>query len=142
MYVSPMGVAEQQREEERLYREYLPEILEAIQRGDELVRVAGGIAERSGIDARTSYRWVQYTEQNLDRSRKRLAVGGLVPLWIGILTIVVEAVGVALGHIAATAPGVIAVAAAAVALIVVGMLLLRDLRGRSVARVRGAEETD
>lgn len=136
-----MGIAEQQREEERLYRQHLPEILDAIKRGDEMVGVAREIAERSGVDERITYRWVQFVEQNLDRTRKRLAVAGLVPLWVGILIVVVTGVGVSLGHLGATAPGTIAAGGGGGALIVIGVLFLRDLRGRSATRVRDAADT-
>ena len=139
VYPSRMGVVERQREEERLYREHLPEILEAIQRGDEMVGVARSIAERSGVDERTTYRWVQFTEQNLDRNRKRLAIRGLIPLWGGILAIVVVVIGVALGHLVLTSPGVIAITVAAVVGIGAGVLLLRDLQGRAVGRVLDTE---
>lgn len=81
-----MTIAEQERANRRIFREVVARIAAAVTAGDNLAALASSIAEDRGIEARTVYRWVQHTERELERARRRRAAVLLVPLWLGALS--------------------------------------------------------
>jgi hypothetical protein len=80
-----MTIAEKQRQEQQLYEKHLDEIVAAIQRGDDGIGVSTELAEATGIDQKTVYKWYRITEDRIEAYQK-LHVGVLAGvMWIGIL---------------------------------------------------------
>ncbi|MFO8043788.1 MAG: hypothetical protein R6U25_11335 [Alkalispirochaeta sp.] len=99
-----MTVAEQQRQEQELYRSLLPEIVDGIRRNEERVALSERVlqelpADTAGVDQQLLYRWIQLTEEKLEMQRKRAAALLAGVMWIGVLAVVVPVVGVLLGRL-------------------------------------------
>ncbi|MFP4211362.1 MAG: hypothetical protein ACLFR8_08980 [Alkalispirochaeta sp.] len=128
-----MGIAEEQRRLEAVYRTLLPEIVAVVSRRDEPVAAAETLAERGGVDTKTAYRWITLTEQELDGARRRQVIVALIPLWGGILTALITGVLILTGRVGLGDTGVI-VAGAAALLAVIGSIALLVHVGERSAR--------
>jgi hypothetical protein len=129
-----MGIAEEQRKQEQVYRELLPEIVDVVSRRDEQVEAAEDISRRVGVDTRTVYRWITLTEQELDRARRRRVIVTLIPLWGGILAIVATGVLLFAGRIDVGSPGTIVVGILAVVAVAGATASLVGVGERSARR--------
>ena len=129
-----MSIAQKEREERTAYRRVLPSIIEALIEATEPVALSETVAEESGVDQRTAYRWIQLTEEAADKRRKRDAILLVVALWLGVLGAVAVAVGRLTTRFAFGIGPSVAVVAAAGLLIVAAALRLRNLKGRSYRR--------
>ncbi len=89
-----MTIAEQQREEARIYREMVPRIVESLLTGEEPVGASQRLAEQFEMDRALVYKWFQLTEADLERHRKKYAWRHVIPLWVaaaGMAALVVAA---------------------------------------------------
>ena len=80
-----MSRAEEIRAEQEKASAANPIIIEGLRKKQEPVEIAHEISRQFDLDDRTAYRWVVLTEETFDRSRRRIATGGLVLLWVGFL---------------------------------------------------------
>jgi len=140
-----MGIAEEQRKQEQVYRELLPEIVAVVTGGDEPVAAAAGLAERGGVDTKTAYRWITLTEQELEGARRRQVIVALIPLWGGILTVLAAGVLILTGRAGAGDTGVIAAGVVAIVAVIGSIAFLVRVGERSARRwlrqhTEGAEE--
>ena len=96
-----MSRSQSLQEEQERALEAREEIVQALRLSTDTREISQTVAERYGVDDRKAYRWVMYTEQEYERNRRRIAVGGLILLWVGIILLVA---GVTLGVFGVTAP--------------------------------------
>lgn len=89
-----MTIAEREREHSRLYRRALPWIVDGLSQGQEPVSIAHLCSEKTGLSERDTFRWVQATEEAVERYRRRRAVFMVVPIWIGGLTVTAASLAV------------------------------------------------
>lgn len=129
-----MGIAEEQRALDKTYRAALPEIVRMIQENAERVAASTSLVERYGIEAKTAFRWLQITEEELEAERKRRALALVAPLWIAILGAIVLVGFLVTGGIAWLDP-ITGVAFIAILSVVFGVALrLRGHRERVFQR--------
>lgn len=97
-----MTVAERERKEKAIYRGVAPSIIEGLAAGESSVDLSDRIkseaealpaAQEISLDQRLVFRWIQWTEEQLESSRRRAAVKLVVPLWIGVAAVVVALLG-------------------------------------------------
>jgi hypothetical protein len=87
-----MTISQQERQRRELYQDVRPEIVAGIRAGADTVELAQQLAGRTGVPLQEVYRWVQHTEDWVDRDRRRRAMATAVPLWIGGVLLVTAAV--------------------------------------------------
>lgn len=134
-----MTVAEQQRQQQELYRHLLPEIVDAIQQNEERVTLSERLLQRASqdevnVDQQLLYRWIQLTEAKLDAQRKRAAALLALVIWIGVMAVVVPVVGVLLGRLSFSSWTVTGAALLGGIMAILGALRLPGVTRRAYAR--------
>ncbi|TVR69403.1 MAG: hypothetical protein EA427_08300 [Spirochaetaceae bacterium] len=121
-----MTVADREHERSEKYRQELPRIIRGLQAGEDPVELARQVSESCGLEHRETYQWVQITEEQVERFRRRRAIITVIPIWIGGAAIVGAAFlvlqGVVRGGIALGSGGAIL----ALSFTVLGRRLGRD----------------
>lgn len=92
-YLVGMGIAERERADRALYSQLLPLIVEALRAGTDPVTIARELFSDCTIsDTRTDaererllFRWVVTTGEQVDRVRRRRALGGMALVWLGLI---------------------------------------------------------
>jgi hypothetical protein len=100
----------------------------------EPVALAQEIAEQHDLDQRQVYRWLQFTEEQLEARRKRVALWHLLGVWLGALDLAVLTVGVILSRISPQGIGFVLPAVAGGLLLLVSASRLPGLRRRVYQR--------
>ncbi len=123
-----MTVAERERQRLEIYHRVLPLLVQAVLERGDLVAAAERIASDENLAHAEVYRWIQDTEEQIDRARRRRAVPGLLAVWSAGFAVTAGGVHAIFRGLA---PFHIVVALAALVAAVFAATLLRDLRRRS-----------
>jgi hypothetical protein len=83
LYLSLVGLAQEIMIEQRKAAQANPVIVGKLREGVDPRLIGEEIARRFDLDAVKAYQWVVITEQSFDRSRRRIALAGVVLLSIG-----------------------------------------------------------
>ena len=83
-----MRYADRLREEQQKAADARPIILEGLRRGDDPVLIGEVVAARFEVDEKLAYRWVVYSEEHFDRSRRGIAAAGASLMWVGGLVVI------------------------------------------------------
>ena len=126
-----MGVAERERERNRLFRELLPEIVADLIEGTDVFALSERLASAHGVERSDAYRWALHAEEQIERRRKRDAIPAILLIWVGATLLVT---GAALWLLRGFSVIVPIAALAGGGALVSSMLLLRDLRVKSARR--------
>ena len=127
-----MRIADQERAEHRAYRAALPEIVQGVCAGHDPVQLAARIARDSDQDERTVYGWITSVDRHIDHARRRAAIVGVCPVWIGATALVGAGLAALLGWWGPLAlAGVATVGAGSIG---ASVFVLRGLRLRAARR--------
>ena len=126
-----MGVADRERERNRVFRELLPEIVAGLLEGTDAIALSERLASTHGVERSEMYRWALHAEEEIERRRKRDAIPGILLLWGGASLFVVAGILWLLRGFSVIVP--IAALAGGGALLS-SVLLLCDLRVKSARR--------
>tara|TARA_B100000614_G_scaffold10868_1_gene9536 strand:- start:1742 stop:2158 length:417 start_codon:yes stop_codon:yes gene_type:complete len=126
-----MGIAEQQRREQQQYREILPRIVEGIAAGEEPVALSAELAESRDLEQKLVYRWIQLTEEGLERRRRREATRLVVLMWPGVLAVAGYGVGAVMGWFSPQDPVAVAVVGVGACAGGFAAWRIRGVRGRA-----------
>jgi hypothetical protein len=85
------SIQEQRAREAQAAKEALPHMLEGLRANEEALTIAHAEAERTGLELKKVYRWVEYVAEEFEKRRKRHAIRGAVLLWSGFAAVVVSA---------------------------------------------------
>ena len=77
-----MNVAQRERERALQFERLLPGIAAALSRGDSALDVARDLERDAGVDLQEGYRWIQLTEEEVERFRRRRALIAVLPVWV------------------------------------------------------------
>ncbi len=127
-----MTVAERERQMQAEYRHALPEIVTGLRDGVDPVSLGESVQSSHDVSATDAFRWIQLTEQAIDRYRRRRALVALIPVWLGGGTVVLAGLLLLLG---ATPSGESGIAAVLLSGAVGALLfLVASVRARGLSR--------
>jgi hypothetical protein len=115
----------------------VPMLVREFRRGREADVVAPQAAELFELEPRKAYRWTELVFDQLERSRRWIAIGFAAVMWTGAIGIIAVVVLMIAGRITPDAPGLIAGLMLVSGLIMVIIGVIGALKARTLARLPG-----